>query len=80
MAVDPTTALIRLRAEVVRLAHEVDALADLPSIRDVRRQAPELARRMRDAAMTREMVDASARGSGPFAAAKVREAGGTGRQ
>jgi hypothetical protein len=59
--IDAATALVRLRAEMVRIAHEVEALADLRGIADVRAHAPNIARKMRDAAMTREMEQASKR-------------------
>ncbi|MGG5810969.1 hypothetical protein [Falsiroseomonas sp. CW058] len=42
-------ALVRLRAEVVRLAHEVEAL----------KGGQDIARRLRDAAMHPEMMEAS---------------------
>lgn len=58
---DPVTALIALRAEMVRLAHEVEALTDERSIVDVRKVAPVIANRLRDAAMRRDMVEASKR-------------------
>ena len=58
---DPVAALVHLRAEFVRIANEVDALADLPSIREVRGHAPALGEKIRNIAMAREMVSASAR-------------------
>lgn len=58
---DPVTALVALRAEMVRLAHEVEALTDERGIVDVRKRAPVIANRLRDAAMRRDMVEASKR-------------------
>ena len=58
---DPIAALVHLRAAMVRIANEVDALADLPSIREIRGRAPALAEKIRNMAMAREMVSASAR-------------------
>ena len=58
---DPITALVRLRATLARLSHEVDALADESGIAGVRRAAPLLANRIRDAVMVSEMVEASRR-------------------
>jgi len=58
---DPVAALVHLRAEMIRIANEVDALADLPSIREVRGHAPALGDKIRNAAMAREMVSASER-------------------
>jgi len=58
---DPIAALVQLRAEMLRIAHEVEALSDLASIRDVRTWAPLVAEKMRRVAMTREMVAASTR-------------------
>jgi hypothetical protein len=58
---DPISTLIHLRAEMVRIANEVDALADLTSIRNVRAAAPAVSLRLRNTAMTREMVEASER-------------------
>lgn len=60
-APDPVAALLHLRAEMVRMALEVDALADLGSIVAVRAQAPVISDRMRNAAMRREMEEASNR-------------------
>jgi hypothetical protein len=58
MSQDTTSLLIRLRAEMVRLAHEVEALAELSSIVSIRTLAPPLANKMRDAAMKRELMEA----------------------
>lgn len=58
---DPVTALVALRAEVVRLAHEVEALTDERSIVNVRKLAPMVASRLRDAAMRPDMQEASKR-------------------
>lgn len=58
---DPVAALVHLRAAMVRIANEVDALADLPSIREVREHAPALGERMRNTVMAPEMVSASTR-------------------
>lgn len=58
---DPVTALVHLRAEIVRLAHEVEGLVDYGSISGVRRAAPLLAERFRNAAMARDMVEACKR-------------------
>jgi hypothetical protein len=55
----PVNALVRLRAEMVRIANEVDALADLPSIREVRGHAPALGEKIRNVAMAADMVEAS---------------------
>jgi len=78
MTMTNASPLLHFRAQMVRLALEVEALADLPSIRDVRGHAPELARRMRDAAMTREMVEGSERGDAISPACQAcREPNGT---
>jgi hypothetical protein len=58
---DPIAALVRLRAEMVRMAHEADELAEAGTTRKGRATALSLARRMRDAAMASEMVDACRR-------------------
>jgi len=48
------TSLLRLRAEMVRIANEVDGLADLASIVNVRTHAPILAEKIRNAVMRAE--------------------------
>ena len=53
--------LIRLRAEIVRLSHEVKFLGDLSSISRVRTSAPLLANKMRDYAMASDLVAACER-------------------
>lgn len=58
---DAVTALIRLRASIVRLAHEVEGMADSGRIAVVRREAPILANRLRDVAMAPAMIEASKR-------------------
>lgn len=58
---DPITALVRLRAEVVRMAHKADELAEGGTTRKGRAAALSLARRMRDAAMASDMVEACKR-------------------
>lgn len=58
-AADPVTALVRIRAEIVRFAHEVDYLADMDRIGSVRAKAPHLAERLRQIAMRAEYVEAS---------------------
>jgi hypothetical protein len=56
---DAAAELMRLRAQMVRLAHEVEGLTDCNRIASVRAMAPPLARRMRDAAMAPSAVEAS---------------------
>ena len=58
---DAITELVRLRADMVRIAHEVEALADERRISDVRKMAPVVAGWMRDAAMRRGVVEACKR-------------------
>ena len=58
---DAVTELIRLRADMVRIAHAVDGLADERSISDVRRLAPVVSDMLRNAAMRRSAVEASKR-------------------
>jgi hypothetical protein len=58
---DPVAALVSLRAAMVRLAHDVEGMADSGRIAIVRKGAPVLANRMRDAAMAAGMVEASKR-------------------
>lgn len=57
---DPATALLRLRAQIARLSHEVDALADLRGIANVRVNAPILADRIRAMVMANGVVEAEA--------------------
>lgn len=61
MTTDTISSLVHLRAEIIRVAHEVDALADLAGIADVRRKAPLVAERLRSVAMTQEMKQACER-------------------
>jgi hypothetical protein len=63
MTDDPILVLLRLRAEMVRLAHAVENLSDLSGISAVRTQAPVIAERMRNAAMAPDAVRASTRDS-----------------
>lgn len=56
---DAVTELVKLRAAMVRLAHEVEGLSDCARIASVRAMAPRLAHRMRDAAMAASVVEAS---------------------
>lgn len=58
---DPITALVRLRAQIVRLAHEADELAEGGTTRRGRAIALSLARQMRNAAMSSEMIEACKR-------------------
>ena len=58
---DPVTQLVRLRAEMDRIAAEVEGLVDCASIASVRAMAPRLAERMRDAALAPDMVKACKR-------------------
>lgn len=58
---DPITCLVNLRGEIVRFAHEVDALADNDRMGSVRAKAPLLAERLRQIAMRPEYVRASTR-------------------
>jgi hypothetical protein len=51
--------LLHLRAKMARIAHEVDALADLASIVDVRTHAPAVAEKIRNAVMAPDCVSAS---------------------
>jgi hypothetical protein len=57
---DLVTELIRVRAWVVRLSHEVDGIADLPARRRGK-EAARLAERMRDAMMATALVEACKR-------------------
>ena len=77
MTTDPRTALIRLRAEMVRLADELVMISDKADVYELQGHISVVAHRMRDAAMTREMVDASA--AGQFGGGEVVKAGGTPR-
>src|SRR5690349_17537504 len=56
---DPLTALVKLRAIVLRMAIEVDELAEGGTTRKGRSVALSLATRMRNAAMATSMVEAS---------------------
>jgi hypothetical protein len=56
---DPVTALVRLRAQIVRMAHVADELAESGTTRAGRQVALSLATQMRDAAMAADMVEAS---------------------
>ncbi len=58
---DAISELVRLRAEMLRIAHEVDGLADERSIGGVRKMAPIVAGYLRDAAMRRSAVEACKR-------------------
>ena len=60
-AADPVTALIRLRAEVLRMALDVEALAERRGIAHVRHQVPRLADRFRQIAARHDYVEASRR-------------------
>ena len=60
-SIDAITELVRLRADMVRIAHEVEGLADERSISGVRRMAPVIGNMLRDAAMRRSAVEASKR-------------------
>ena len=48
------TILLRLRAEMARIANEIEGLADLTSIVNVRTHAPTLAEKIRNAIMKAE--------------------------
>lgn len=60
-APDPVTTMLHLRADVLRMLAEIEALADLPSIAHVRTRAPAVAGRMRGIVNKPEYVEASKR-------------------
>lgn len=58
---DPITSLVKLRAEVMHLAYEVDALSDARGIAEVRKRAPCVGERIRALVMRPEFVEACKR-------------------
>lgn len=75
---DAVSVLIRLRAEVVRMAHEVEAVSDCIQGKGApraRARAAALARRMRNAAMSSEAIAASSRNTPATPSERHRDSG-----
>ena len=63
---DPIALLLRLRAEMVRMAHEVEMMADYRKLDERKPMAERIAQRMRDAAMANDVAAACEHPTAPI--------------